>query len=144
MTRILVGLDGSAPGERALVHAKALAKLIGDCELVLAHVIEWSPYSFHTPEEIEARHHRREQELERAREHVLAPAAKAAEAEGFKVSTFVRHDDPATLLEEVAVGQKAAQIVIGRTGHRGLRERLFGGVSGNLIGIATVPVTIIP
>jgi nucleotide-binding universal stress UspA family protein len=60
------------------------------------------------------------------------------------VSTFVRHGDPATLLEEVAVGQKAAQIVIGRTGHRGLRERLFGGVSGNLIGIATVPVTIIP
>jgi nucleotide-binding universal stress UspA family protein len=144
MTRILVGLDGSAPGERALAHAKALARLIGDCELILVYVIEWSPYEFHTPQELEERHQRREKELAQAHGHILEPAKKATEAEGFRVETVVRHGDPATILEELAVDKSAAQIVIGRTGHRGLRERLFGGVSGKLIAAATVPVTIIP
>ncbi len=144
MTRILVGLDGSAPGERALAHAKMLARLIGDCELILVYVIEWSPYEFHTPQELEERHKRREKELDQAHEHILAPAAKAAKAEGFKAETVVRHGDPATILEDLAVSKGASQIVIGRTGNRGLRERLFGGVSGKLIAAATVPVTIIP
>jgi nucleotide-binding universal stress UspA family protein len=56
----------------------------------------------------------------------------------------VRHGDPAGLLDEIAKEHGAAQIVIGRTGERGLRERLFGGVSGKLVAAATVPVTIIP
>jgi nucleotide-binding universal stress UspA family protein len=144
MTRILVGLDGSAPGQRALAHAKMLARLIGDCELLLVYVIEWSPYEFHTPEELAERHKRREEELDQAHAHVLEPARKATEADGFKVETVVRHGDPATILEELAVATGAAQIIIGRTGHRNMRERLFGGVSGKLIAATTVPVTIIP
>jgi nucleotide-binding universal stress UspA family protein len=144
MTCIVVGLDGSTPGEKALAHAKHLARLIGDCELVLAFVIEWTPYSFHTPEELAERHKRREQEIEQARTHVLAPVASATEAEGFTVHTVVRHGDPAELLDAIAVEHRAEQIVIGRTGERGLRQRIFGGVSGKLVAAATVPVTIIP
>jgi nucleotide-binding universal stress UspA family protein len=144
MTCILVGLDGSTAGEKALAHAKRLSRLIGDCELVLAFVIEWTPYSFHTPEELAERHKRREQEIEQARSHILAPAAKAAEAEGFRVATEVRHGDPAELLETIAVERGVEQIVVGRTGERGLRERIFGGVTGKLVAAATVPVTIIP
>lgn len=144
MTCILVGLDGSEPGAKALEHAKHLAKLIGDCELVLAFVIEWTPYSFHTPEELEQRHQRREQEIGQARAHVLDPAEAALRAEGFRVATEVRHGDPAQQLEDMAVERGAQQIVIGRTGHRGLRERIFGGVAGKLVAAATVPVTIIP
>jgi nucleotide-binding universal stress UspA family protein len=144
MTCILVGLDGSTPGEKALAHAKRLSKLIGDCELVLAFVIEWTPYSFHTPEELAERHKRRDQEIEQARSHILMPAAAAAEAEGFKVDTVVRHGDPAELLEAIAVERGVEQIVVGRTGERGLRERIFGGVTGKLVAAATVPVTIIP
>jgi nucleotide-binding universal stress UspA family protein len=144
MTCIVVGLDGSAPGEKALAYAKTLARLIGDCELVLAFVIEWSPYSFHTPEELAERHKRREGEIDQAFSHVLSGPAKAAEAEGFKVSTVVQHGDPSTLINDIAVERGASQIIIGRTGERGLRERLFGGVSGKLVAAATVPVTIIP
>lgn len=144
MTCILVGLDGSAAGERALAHAKVLSRLIGDCELALAFVIEWSPYSFHTPDELAERHKRRECEIDQARDYILAPAAKALEAEGFKVSTEVRHGDPAELLEAMAKAKGAEQIVIGRVGERGLRERIFGGVTGKLVAAATVPVTIIP
>ena len=144
MTCIVVGLDGSAPGEKALAHAKMLASLIGECELVLVFVIEWSPYSFHTPQELEDRHARREAEIEKARTHVLIPAAELAEAEGFTVTTEVHHGDAATLLDEIATEKGATQIEIGRTGAHGLRERLFGGVSGKLVASATVPVTIIP
>lgn len=144
MTCIVVGLDGSDAGNRALEHARALARLIGDCELALVFVIEWTPYSFHTPEELEERHQRRESEIQQAHDHALKPAAAALEADGFKVTTVTRHGDAATQLEAVAEETGASQIVIGRIGHRGLRERLFGGVSGRLIAAATVPVTIVP
>ncbi len=144
MTCVVVGYDGSAPGERALEYAKKLVKLIGDCELRLVFVIEWSPYSFHTPEELEERHARREHEVTRAREVVLDPAVKAAKAEGFEVTYEVRHGDAASLLDSIAREHKATQIVVGRVGSKGVRERLFGGVSGNLVASATVPVTIIP
>jgi nucleotide-binding universal stress UspA family protein len=144
MTCIVVGLDGSTAGDKALEHASKLARLIGDCELALVYVIEWTPYSFHTPEELEERHQRREQEIGRAQDAILKPAAERTSAAGFKVRAIVRHGDAAALLDEIARETGAAQIVVGRTGSQGLRERLFGGVSGRLIGIATVPVTIVP
>jgi nucleotide-binding universal stress UspA family protein len=144
MTCLVVGYDGSAPGERALEYAKRLAKLIGDCELRLVFVIEWSPYSFHTPEELEERHARREDEISRAHEAVLDPAVDAAKAEGFTVTSEIRHGDAASLLDEIATERGATQIIIGRVGAKNVRERLFGGVSGNLVATATVPVTIIP
>jgi nucleotide-binding universal stress UspA family protein len=144
MTCILVGLDGSTSGDRALAHARKLATLIGDCELALVFVIEWTPYSFHTPEELAERHKRRESEIDQAREHILNPAARALESEGFTVTTEVRHGDPAELIESMAKEKSAEQIIIGRTGERGLRERLFGSVAGKLAAAASVPVTIIP
>ena len=58
-SKLIVGLDGSPSGERAFAFAKDLASRIGSCELILVFVIEWSPYSFQTPEEnahIEAYH----------------------------------------------------------------------------------------
>ena len=54
--KIVIGLDGSGSGERAVAYAKKQAKLIGKCELIAVYVIEWSPYSFQTPEENEERH----------------------------------------------------------------------------------------
>lgn len=144
MTCIVVGLDGSASAGHALTQAKRLARLIGDCELVLVFVIEWTPYSFHTPEELAQRHQRREGEIDQAREHLLIPAAKAAVSEGFTVSTEVRHGDPALLLSAIAAERGAEQIVIGRTGHTNLRERLFGSVPNKLLAAAKLPVTIVP
>jgi len=144
MTCLVVGYDGSAPSSRALDYAKNLAKLIGECELRLVFVIEWSPYSFHTPQELEERHARREDEVSRAQKAVLDPAVAAAKAEGFNMTSEVRHGDAASLLDSIAKQRGATQIIIGRVGGKGVRERLFGGVSGNLVATATVPVTIIP
>ncbi len=141
---IVVGLDGGEAGARALDFATGQAKLIGQCELKLVYVIEWSPFSFQTPEENEERHMRREQELKTAQERIMDPAVKKASDGGLMVQGIVRHGDVADILDDVAKKNSAQQIVVGRVGLRGLKERLFGGVTGRLAVASSVPVTIIP
>lgn len=143
-TTFVVGLDGSDAGARALAFAKDRARAVGDCTIVLCYVIEWSPFSFQTPEENEQRHKRREEEIAMARERVLDPALEQAKADGFDVAGIVRHGDAADILEALARERGAKQIIIGRVGTRGLKARIFGGVAGRLVATATVPVTIIP
>ena len=52
--KILVALDGSDGGKRALAAAASHAKLT-QADLILSYVIDWTPYSFHTPEELARR-----------------------------------------------------------------------------------------
>ena len=88
--KILVALDGSDGSKRALSAAAQHARLTNS-DLVLAYVIDWSPYSFHTPQELEERHQRRESEIQRANDSVLDPEIAALEAEGISVETVVHH-----------------------------------------------------
>ena len=143
-TTLVVGIDGSEAGQRALDFAKDKARAMKTCKIVLVYVIEWSPYSFQTPEENEERHRRRMDEIAVAHERIVDPATRAAREEGFNVEDHVAHGDAAQILDRVAREQHAAQIIIGRVGHSGLIERIFGGVSGRLIASASVPVTIVP
>jgi nucleotide-binding universal stress UspA family protein len=53
--KYIVACDGSAASERALNFAVAHAQTTG-ASILIAHVLEWSPYSFLTPEELEERH----------------------------------------------------------------------------------------
>jgi nucleotide-binding universal stress UspA family protein len=107
-------------------------------------VIEWSPFSFQTAEENEKRHVRREEEMDLARERILTPALEAAKTEGLTVEGIVKHGDVADILEGLAKKHEASQIIVGRVGQRGLKERLFGGVTGRLVAASSVPITIIP
>ena len=146
MTCLVVGYDGSAPSDGARWNTpRDLARLIGQCELRLVFVIEWSPYSFHTPQELEERHKRREDEISRAHKAVLDPAVAAAKAEGFEhdVGSAPRRRRVSARLDRERAECDADHH---RTDRRpkGVRDRLFGGVSGNLVASATVPVTIIP
>jgi nucleotide-binding universal stress UspA family protein len=141
---IVVGLDGGEAGARALDFAAHQAKLIGDCDLKLVYVIEWSPFSFQTSEENDQRHKRREEELSLARERIMDPAVKKTTENGLTVEGIVKHGDVADILDDIAKKHGAQQIVVGRVGLRGLKERVFGGVTGRLAVAARVPVTIIP
>lgn len=143
-TTLIVGLDGSDAGKRALDFATTRAKLIGDCKIVLVYVIEWSPFSFQTAEENEKRHARREEELKLAQERILDPSLKVTKDAGCTVEGIVKHGDVADILESLAKQQGAAQIIVGRVGERGIKERLFGGVTGRLVAASSVPITIIP
>ena len=142
-TGLIVGIDGSEAGERALAFAKDRAKVAGS-NLTIVFVIEWSPFTFQTPEENEQRHQRREEELTVAHERVLDPAMEATASAGVKAEGIVRHGDAAEILEAIAVEKDAAQIVVARSAGRRFRDTFFGSVSSRLAAISSVPVTIVP
>lgn len=135
--------DGSSAGRRAVDHAVAQAKSAG-ASLVLAHVLEWSPYSFLTPEEIAERHKRRAEELKRAETAVMAPLTAELAKSGVSVTTEIKYGHVAETLCDIARDHGASQIFIGRTGQSSIVERLFGSVAGSLAQIAPVPCTIVP
>lgn len=141
--KLLVGLDGAETGNRALAYAKRLATLIGDCELLVVYVIEWSPFSFQTAEENAQRHKRREEELNLATSRIIEPALKELDAEGFKASGKVRHGDVADTLNTIAGEINAEQIIVGRSSEHGFATRIFGSSTSNLVMHADVPVTVI-
>jgi nucleotide-binding universal stress UspA family protein len=138
----VVGYDGSKGADRAVAFAVARAKA-GGAELRILHILEWSAYSFLTPEELGERHMRRQQELERASKDI-DPVVERVQDQGVKASAVIRYGHAAELLCEFAEEVGAAQIFIGRTGHSKLEARLFGSVPGALMQSAPVPVTVVP
>lgn len=139
----LVAVDGSEGSLRAAEFATERA-LAGKANLILAYVIEWSPYSFHTPDELAERHKRREEEIERAQSTVLEPVVKTVEGKGVGVETVVHHGHPSQTLVDLAKERNAAQIFIGRKGESRVASLLFGSVAGSLVQTSPIPVTVVP
>jgi len=142
-TKYVVACDGSPASERALKFAVDEASQHG-AEIVLAYVLEWSPYSFLTPEEIEERHKRRAEELERAREALVKPLIDSVADAGVKIDSVIRYGHVAETLVDITEQTGARQMFIGRTGHSGLAARVFGSVASSMAQIAPVPCTIVP
>lgn len=142
-TTILIGLDGESSGDKALAYGKRMCELIGDCEILVAYVIEWSPFSFHTPEENEQRHNRREEEIATATDRVVAPALATLEKAGVKARGMVRHGDVADTINLIAIEEKAEFIVVARSSAGGFSNRIFGSSTANLVMNASVPVTVV-
>ncbi|MCE8511009.1 universal stress protein [Ruegeria pomeroyi] len=142
-TKFVVGYDGSAASRRALDFAMERAKA-GGASIIVAHVLEWSPYSFLTPTEIEERHKRRAEEMARAETAILAPLKAELSGSGVEVETAIRYGQVADTLCDIATKSGAAQIFIARQGESGLAARVFGSVAGTLAQCAPVPCTIVP
>lgn len=140
---VMLAVDGSDGSHRAVAFALKRAKL-GGARILLTYVIEWSAYSFNTPEENAARHTRREQEIDRATSQVVEPAAERLREAGIEVETVVQHGPPAETLIRIAKEHEVAQIVIGRRGESGIKSLIFGSVAGNLIQTSPVPVVVVP
>ena len=140
---LLAGVDGSDDGKRAAEFAASRAKA-AKARLVVAYVIEWSPYTFNTPEENEERHKRREQEISLAQSSVLDPALKKLKSEGIDAKGIVRHGNVADVLNGLAIENNAVQIVVGRIGTSGLKSLIFGSVTSKLVQVAAMPVTVVP
>ena len=140
---LLVGIDNSDCSRRAFNFACKRAKSAG-AKLVVVYVIEWSPYTFNTPEENEERHKRREEEIARAKKNVLDPVLKQLNDAGIDGSGIVRHGNVAEVLNGLAAESGADQIIVGRIGESGLKSLLFGSVATKLVQLSTVPVTVVP
>ena len=139
----LVGVDCSKCGDRALEYAAERANVKG-AKLIVAHVIEWSQYSFHTHQELEERHKRREAELSRAYEEIINPIIASLSEQGIEAEGIVRHGHVASTMNELVDEYGVTNIVVGRRGKSLLKGGLFGGVSGALVQTAEVPVTVVP
>lgn len=142
-TKLVVGLDGHGSGERAVAYAKNLADLIGDCELLIVYVVEWSPYSFQTAEENAQRHKRREEEISTAMQRVVDPAVGKLSDAGVKARGIVRHGDVASILMAISEEEGASQIIVSRSSEGGFTKRIFGSATSNLVMHASVPVTVV-
>jgi nucleotide-binding universal stress UspA family protein len=140
---LLVGVDCSECSERALEYAAEWAAT-AQRPLFVAHVIQWSPYSFNTPQENEERHKRREAELDRAHRNIIDPIVERLRARGVDARGVIRHGHPAETLSDVAAELGVTNIVVGKTGSSRIRAQFFGSVPNTLIQISKQPVTVVP
>lgn len=141
--KFVVGYDGSVSARRALEFAVERARAQGGT-IVLAHVLEWSPYSFLSPSELEERHKRRREEMARAEEMLNSTVVAELKDAGMPVEVVIRYGNTADLLGKIAKETGAVQIVIGREGQSALEARIFGSVAGALVQTSPVPCTIVP
>ena len=142
-TKYVVACDGSSASGRAVKFAVEQAKVSG-ASLLLVHVLEWSPYSFLTPEELEERHKRRSEELKRAQVALVDPLIESLFGEGVEASAIIRYGHVTQTLAKIAEQEGAAQMFIGRTGESTLSKLVFGSVAASMAQIAPVPCTIVP
>lgn len=143
MAVIMVGVDGSDTSTRALDLGIRWAKNHDD-QLLVVHVIPWSPFSFNTPAENEERHARREQELKAAAEQVLDPMMARVTQAGVQAESFLQHGNPAEMMAELAEERGVIHIIIGRSGDSAVKQAILGSIANRLAHVAPVPVTVVP
>jgi nucleotide-binding universal stress UspA family protein len=141
--KYVVAYDDSRAARRAVDFAVQRAKQDG-AMLLVVHVLEWSPYSFLTPQELEERHKRREQEMARAHAAIIAPLLKELADANIEAEGEIRYGHVVEALVAIAKENQAKQIFVGRTGQTGMVSRVFGSVAGSLAQVSPVPCTIVP
>lgn len=143
INKYLVACDGSPASDRALQFAVQQAKIDG-APILLAYIVEWSPYSFLTPQELEERHKDRSHEIKRVQTVVIDPLIRSVETEGIKAYSVIRYGKVAKVLADIAKKEEVTQLFIGRTGQSSFTARVLGSVAGTMVQISTVPCTIVP
>jgi nucleotide-binding universal stress UspA family protein len=143
INKYLVACDGSPASDRALQFAVQQAKIDG-APIILAYIVEWSPYSFLTPQELEERHKDRSHEIKRVQTAVIDPLITSLESENIEVYSVIRYGKVAKVLADIAKKEEATQLFIGRTGQSSFTVRVLGSVAGTMVQISTVPCTIVP
>lgn len=142
-TVLMVAVDCSECGNRAVEYAAKHAKESG-ARLYVAHVIEWSQFSFSTPMENAERHKRREEELQRAHSEVVDPIVDRLKAGGIDAQGLVRHGHVADTLNSLAKSNSVSNIILGRQGTSKLKSHVFGSVGSRLVQSAVCAVTVVP
>ena len=140
---LMVAVDCSECGNRAIEYAAEQARK-SNARLYVAHVIEWSQFSFSTVQENAERHKRREEELQRAYTDVIDPVVNQLKSEGLEVEGLVRHGHVADTLNSLAKAKGVTNIILGRQGASKLKKHVFGSVGSRLVQSADCAVTVVP
>lgn len=139
----VVAYEGGTDDSNVLSHAIAQAKKVG-ATLHIVHILEWSPYRFLTPEELEERHVRRKKELDRAKLAIIDPAVAVATQAGVNAVGELRYGNVVDLIVKIATESRASTIFVGRSGSQSVAARIFGSVPMGLAQVAPVPTVIVP
>jgi nucleotide-binding universal stress UspA family protein len=133
--RVLVGTDFSETSEGALRWGIEIARAHG-AEVALVHALRLpslaTPY-VPIPPDLDV-------ELERKATDRLEQVARQFAADGRKIETQIRHDEPAAALREAATTWNADLVVIGTRGQSRLEHLLLGSVAERVIAVSPVPV----
>jgi len=135
----VVAYDGT---DRNVVDFAVNRAMKEDARLLIVHVLEWSPYSFLTTEELVERHKTRQQELARANETILKPILENARQAGATADGEVRYGHVVDLICSEAKEQNATMIFVGRSSSHS--AGMFGSAASGLAQIAPVPTVIVP
>ncbi|WP_417718644.1 universal stress protein [Salipiger sp.] len=139
----VVAYEGGSGDDGLLDYAIERAGKEG-AALLLVHILEWSPYTFLTPQEVEERHARRKEELSRAEEATMAPALAKCAAAGVEARCKIRYGSVVELIVETTREAGATMIFVGRAGSQSMASRIFGSVPIGLAQVAPVPTVIVP
>lgn len=139
----VVAYEGEDGGSNVLDYAISRARK-DNASLMLVHVLEWSPYQFLTPEELEERHARRSQEIKRAQEVIIEPALEKCRAAGIEADASLTYGSVVPLVAKAATDCAASMIFVGRSGSNTIGARIFGSVPLGLAQVASVPTVIVP
>lgn len=140
---LMVGVDGSKCGERAVEFAARRAKNSG-ARLYITYIIEWSPFTFSTAMENAERHQRREEEIQRAHSEIVDPIVDRLRSEGLEAEGLVRHGHVADTLNSLAKSKGVVNLILGRQGTSKLKAHVFGSVGSRLVQSAECAVTVVP
>ena len=143
--RILVAIDGSEHGERALSHALGLAKAVG-ATLRIAHVVDmgWLAISPELAVDVGKVTASRLAEGER----LVAAALERARAQGVEahprlIETGAAAQRTAATLVEEAAAWSADLLVLGARGRGAMERLLLGSVAEGVARRATLPVLLV-
>ena len=140
---LMVAVDCSDCSNRAIEYAAEQAKK-SNARLYVAHIIEWSQFSFSTALENAERHKRREEELQRAHSEVIDPVVSQLKSGGVDAEGLVRHGHVANTLNALAKAKGVTNIILGRQGTSKLKNHVFGSVGSRLVQSADCAVTVVP
>ncbi|MCP4187733.1 MAG: universal stress protein [Gammaproteobacteria bacterium] len=139
----VVGVDGSEGSVRAVQYAVDQA-FKTNAAVKIIHVLEWSPYTFLTNEELAERHKRRKQELERAKTAIIDLVVKEINEQGVSIVGEVRYGNIVEQLQQYCEELDASHMYIGRHGGGAISTRIFGSVPGALVQVSNIPITVVP
>ena len=138
ISRIMIGVDGSADSRAALEWAADLARQL-DAEVIAVHAVGLLERLTPADEPVPTAPHR--EEIERIfEERWCAPLDSAA----VRWRRLTADGPPAMVLLRIAEEQGADLIVVGSRGVGGFPELQLGSTSAQLVQHAPVPVTVIP
>ncbi len=139
--KIFVPTDGSDSAERALRHAVALAKRIGDCSIHVAHAHEapllYGEIAVYVPREQMERLQREQSERHLGRAEAVLKTA------GVPYEKHVLVGPIAQALTECAAALGCDSIVMGTHGMTALGKFLMGSTATKLVHLSDIPVTLV-